>query len=166
MLLLDEPFAGLDAPTRADLLDDATAALVDARRATVVVVHDRAEAWALADRVLILLDGRPAAHGPVRDVLEAPPTPEVAAFVGFSGTLHEPDGTLRMLKPAHADARPVRRPRRHRHATDPGRGRGPARADAAERAGASRSHRCPGPRPGDTVRVRLAAGISYPRTAP
>ena len=57
VLLLDEPFAGLDAPTRADLLDDATAALVDDRRATVIVVHDRAEAWALADRVLILLGG-------------------------------------------------------------------------------------------------------------
>ena len=46
-LLLDEPFAGLDAPTRAELLYDAASALRDARRATLVVVHDRAEAWAL-----------------------------------------------------------------------------------------------------------------------
>ena len=165
VLLLDEPFAGLDAPTRADLLDDAGAALSDPRRATVVVVHDRAEAWALADRVLILLDGRPAAHGPVRDVLEAPPTPAVAAFVGFSGTLHEPDGTLRMLKPGHA-------------ALDPA---GDIAATVARRVPVEDGVRLeltlpngrvhalaplPGPRPGDTVRVTLAAGITYPPTAP
>ena len=63
-LLLDEPFAGLDAPTRAELLYDAASALRDTRRATLVVVHDRAEAWALADRVLVMLDGRVAADGP------------------------------------------------------------------------------------------------------
>src|SRR6185436_9696474 len=46
-LLLDEPFAGLDAPTRAELLSDAAAVLRDPERATLVVLHDRAEAWAL-----------------------------------------------------------------------------------------------------------------------
>ena len=87
VLLLDEPFAGLDAPTRADLLDDATAALVDAaprdgrRRA-----RPRRGVGARRPRP------RPARRAaerprPVRAVLEAPPTPEVAAFVGFSGTL-------------------------------------------------------------------------------
>ena len=50
---------------------------VDAVRAAATGYVDalhRAEAWALADRALVLLDGRPAAHGPVRDVLEAPPS--------------------------------------------------------------------------------------------
>jgi ABC-type nitrate/sulfonate/bicarbonate transport system ATPase subunit len=102
VLLLDEPFAGLDAPTRADLLDDAAAALADRARATVIVVHDRAEAWALADRILVLLDGRPAASGPVRDVLDFPPSPEVAAFVGFDGRLELPGGGVRMLRTGHA----------------------------------------------------------------
>ena len=63
VLLLDEPFAGLDASARADLLYDAASAFRSEGRATLVVVHDRAEAWALADRVLILLDGRLAASG-------------------------------------------------------------------------------------------------------
>ena len=113
----------------------------------------------------ILLDGRPAAHGPVRDVLEAPPTPAVAAFVGFSGTLHEPDGTLRMLKPGHA-------------ALDPA---GDIAATVARRVPVEDGVRLeltlpngrvhalaplPGPQPGDTVRVTLAAGITYPPTAP
>ena len=49
-LLLDEPFAGLDPSARGELLTDATHALRDPDRATLVVVHDRAEAWALAER--------------------------------------------------------------------------------------------------------------------
>ena len=99
-LLLDEPFAGLDVGSRADLLYDAASALRSERRATLLVVHDRAEAWALADRVLVLLDGRLAASGSPREVFEHPPTPEVAAFVGFVGRLREPDGTLWMLRPS------------------------------------------------------------------
>ncbi|MDQ6751401.1 MAG: ATP-binding cassette domain-containing protein, partial [Actinomycetota bacterium] len=99
-LLLDEPFAGLDAPTRAELLHDASAVLHDPNRATMVIVHDRAEAWALADRLLVLLDGRVAADGAPRDVLEQPPSIEVAAFLGFTGRLREPDGSLRCLRTA------------------------------------------------------------------
>ena len=97
-LLLDEPFAGLDAPTRAELLYDAASVLRDVRRATLVVVHDRAEAWALADRVVVMLDGRVAADGPPATVFGTPPTPEVAAFVGFAGRLDEP-GAVRLLRP-------------------------------------------------------------------
>jgi ABC-type nitrate/sulfonate/bicarbonate transport system ATPase subunit len=160
VLLLDEPFAGLDAPTRADLLDDASAALVDQRRATVIVVHDRAEAWALADRVLILLDGRASAHGPVRAVLEAPPTPEVAAFVGFSGTLTQDDGALRMLKPGHVTLDPA----------------GDLSATVARRIPIEDGVRLelalpngrvfaiaplPGPGPGETVGLRLTGGVLF-----
>ena len=63
VLMLDEPFAGLDAEVRANLLEDALSALRSSTRATLVVVHDRAEAWALADRLLILIDGRLVASG-------------------------------------------------------------------------------------------------------
>jgi ABC-type nitrate/sulfonate/bicarbonate transport system ATPase subunit len=99
-LLLDEPFAGLDAPTRAELLHDAASALRDPARATLLVLHDRAEAWALADRLLILLDGRLAAQGPPARVLERPPSVAVAAFLGFSGRIAEPGGAVRCLRPA------------------------------------------------------------------
>ena len=160
VLLLDEPFAGLDAPTRADLLDDATTALTDPGRATVVVVHDRAEGWALADRILVLLDGRSAAHGPVRDVLGAPPTPAVAAFVGFSGKLHQPDGTLRMLKPGHVTLDPageIAATVTRRVPVEDG-----VRLELTLPNGRAHAYApLPGPRPGDTVRLRLAAGITY-----
>ena len=97
LLLLDEPFAGLDPSTRADLLFDAATALRAAGRAALVVVHDRAEAWALADRVAILLDGAIAGDGPPSELFERPPSAAVAAFVGFEGSLRERDG-VRMLR--------------------------------------------------------------------
>jgi ABC-type sulfate/molybdate transport systems ATPase subunit len=99
-LLLDEPFAGLDAATRAELLYDASSALRSGSRGTLVVVHDRAEAWALADRLLILLDGRVAGAGAPRDLLDAPPSPAVARFLGFDGELREGDAML-LTRPAH-----------------------------------------------------------------
>lgn len=117
VLLLDEPFAGLDPTARADVLYDlATLLRVGGARpdadaahgrpdaaasaehgasspapATCVVVHDRAEAWALADRVLVLLDGAIAAAGPPAEVLDRPPTPAVARFLGFTGEVADGD---------------------------------------------------------------------------
>jgi ABC-type sugar transport system ATPase subunit len=96
ILLLDEPFAGLDPLTRADLLFDAASALRSEGRATVIVVHDRGEAWALADRVGVLLDGRIAAAGTPAEVFNRPPSEAVAAFVGFSGRLLTDTGVLRL----------------------------------------------------------------------
>jgi ABC-type sugar transport system ATPase subunit len=100
-LLLDEPFAGLDPPTKADLLGDAQTALRDPDRATLVVVHDRGEAWALADRLIVLLDGRIAAQGDPREILERPADASVARFLGFTGKLRQPDGSELYLRPAH-----------------------------------------------------------------
>ena len=161
VLLLDEPFSGLDAPARADLLEDAGAALAHPGRAVAVVLHDRAEAWALADRVLVLLGGRPAAAGPTREVLERPATPEVAAFLGFSGRLELQGGGVRMLRPSHAaldpagdvEATVVRRIPveegfRLELALPGGRLHAPAPLDA--------------PGPGDVVRLRLTGGVTFP----
>jgi ABC-type sulfate/molybdate transport systems ATPase subunit len=100
VLLLDEPFAGLDAEVRASLLEDAVSALRSDTRATLVVVHDRAEAWALADRLLILIEGELAAAGPPRELLEHPPTPVVARFLGYDGMLTV-DGDTLLTRPPH-----------------------------------------------------------------
>src|SRR5262249_29243190 len=99
VLLLDEPFAGLDPNTRADLLYDASSALRGSDRATLIVVHDRAEAWALADRVAVMLDGRIVQQGSPADVFERPANADVATFVGFSGSLAH-DSCLHMYRPA------------------------------------------------------------------
>jgi ABC-type sulfate/molybdate transport systems ATPase subunit len=100
-MLLDEPFAGLDAATRATLLDDTGAALRAWAATTLVVVHDRAEAWALADRLLVMIDGRLVADGSPRELLSRPPSVEVARFLGFDGTLADEDGQLLLTRTQH-----------------------------------------------------------------
>ena len=69
-------------------------------RATLVVVHDRMEAWALADRLLILIDGELVADGAPRDLLEHPPTAVVAKFLGYDGSFRDGDNLL-MTRPPH-----------------------------------------------------------------
>jgi ABC-type sulfate/molybdate transport systems ATPase subunit len=160
-LLLDEPFAGLDAPSRAELLYDAASALRDARRATLVVVHDRVEAWALADRVLVMLDGRIAAAGPPAAVFGDPPTPAVAAFVGFAGRL-DSKGAVRMLRPqdvALDDDAPLRARVARLVPVEDG-----VRVELALETGRLVALApAPGPRPGAEVGVRLLGGVSFPR---
>ncbi|MBS1888947.1 MAG: ATP-binding cassette domain-containing protein [Actinobacteria bacterium] len=160
VMLLDEPFAGLDPSVRSELLYAVADVLRDPRRATCIVLHDRAEAWALADRVLVLLDGRVAATGPPAEVLERPPSREVARFLGFEGELAGPDGTL-MLRPGQV-------------ALDPA---GPLAARVGRRILVEEGVRLeleldagtlaclaalPGPEVGTAVRVRATGGVHFP----
>jgi len=82
VLLLDEPFAGLDAPSRAELLPDVAAILRDDRVTTMLVTHDRGEAQALGDRVAVLMAGRIAQLDETARVFHAPASEEVARFIG------------------------------------------------------------------------------------
>ena len=82
VLLLDEPFSGLDAPTRAALLTDLGAILRTDRTTTVLVTHERGEALALADRVAVLIDGRLRQLDETARVFYAPAAEDVARFVG------------------------------------------------------------------------------------
>jgi ABC-type sulfate/molybdate transport systems ATPase subunit len=104
VLLLDEPFAGLDPEVRAALLQDAERALRSPQRATLVVVHDRAEAWALADRLLILIEGRIVADGSPATLLSTPPSALVARFLGYDGELRDGDELL-LTRAAHVTLR-------------------------------------------------------------
>ncbi len=82
VLLLDEPFAGLDSPGRAALLTDLSGILRGDRTTTVLVTHERGEALALADRVAVLIEGRLRQVDTTARVFYAPITEEVARFVG------------------------------------------------------------------------------------
>jgi len=82
LLLLDEPFSSLDAPTRARLLDDLQALLTATGTTTVLITHDLDEAKRLARRVAVLLDGRLHQVGTPEEVFEHPADAEVAAFLG------------------------------------------------------------------------------------
>jgi len=82
VLLLDEPFARLDAPLRAALRIE-VAQLRRARALTTLfVTHDQSEAMALGETVAVMCDGEIAAAGAARELYERPPTAFVAGFLG------------------------------------------------------------------------------------
>jgi molybdopterin-binding protein len=87
MLLLDEPFNGLDQPTRLGLMDDLWQILQEIQTTTVLVTHDRAEAQALSSRVAVMLDGKVEQIGDPEAVFTAPDTEEIANFVGVENIL-------------------------------------------------------------------------------
>jgi tungstate transport system ATP-binding protein len=82
LLMLDEPFSALDAPTRSRLLQDLHALLSQTNITTIFITHDLDEALHLGDRVAILLGGVLRQVGRPQDVFTAPTDAEVAAFVG------------------------------------------------------------------------------------
>lgn len=105
VLLLDEPFAGLDATTRTDLLADLRAVLDDLDTATVLVTHDRHEAHALAGYTALLVTGRIRQHGPTAQVLDQPADADCAQLVGYTN-LFPPALTgrpeLHVARPEHS----------------------------------------------------------------
>ena len=82
VLLLDEPFSALDAPTRLRLQQDLQRLLADTRITAVFITHDLDEAMLLGQRVAVLLDGQIRQVGEPQAVFNAPADEEVAAFVG------------------------------------------------------------------------------------
>jgi tungstate transport system ATP-binding protein len=87
VLLLDEPFSSLDAPTRDALTDDLDAVLAGRDVATVFVTHDRAEALRVGDRIAVLINGTIRQIGGPGEVFASPVDQEVAAFVGVENII-------------------------------------------------------------------------------
>jgi thiamine transport system ATP-binding protein len=98
LLLMDEPLGSLDRPLRERLTVELRALLHDLGVAVVHVTHDQHEALAIADRVVLLRDGRVVQSGPPADVWRAPADAEVARFLGFTNLVSEADG-VRVLPP-------------------------------------------------------------------
>jgi molybdate transport system ATP-binding protein len=94
VLLLDEPLSSLDAPTREQLRRELRRWLVDLRTPTILVTHDRVEAMALGDQVVVLDQGRVLQSGPVHEVFSRPADAAVARIVGVDTV--EPARVLRV----------------------------------------------------------------------
>jgi tungstate transport system ATP-binding protein len=82
VLLLDEPLASLDPPTRQVLLEDLQHWLHESDITAVYVTHNRSEALTLADRIAILIDGCILQIGNDREVFTTPVNEQVADLVG------------------------------------------------------------------------------------
>lgn len=87
VLLLDEPFAALDPPTRDELITLLQVLLRQEGCTTVFVTHDRDEALRLGDRIAVMMGGRIHQVGPPSEVFGRPVSEEVARFVGVETIL-------------------------------------------------------------------------------
>ncbi len=99
VLLLDEPFSGLDVRLREQVRDDTLHVLKRSGAATLMVTHDPEEAMFMADRLVVLNSGRVEQAGPPAEVYSRPATAFVAAFFGH---VNEVRGVVR----GHAVATP------------------------------------------------------------
>ncbi|MGE5618771.1 MAG: ABC transporter ATP-binding protein [Sphingomonadaceae bacterium] len=87
LLLLDEPFSALDAPTRVALFEDFERVLRESGVTTVFVTHDRTEAMRLGTRVAVMMDGRVVQVGRPEEVFSFPADEKVASFVGVENLI-------------------------------------------------------------------------------
>ena len=118
LLLLDEPLSGLDADLRPKLRDELRALLKAEGTAALLVTHDQDEAFAFADAVGVMLDGRLAQWAPGYELYHRPASADVARFVG--------DGRLLPVRWLDADRvaspfGPLAVPRDHAAPADAGR---------------------------------------------
>lgn len=82
LLLFDEPLSNLDADMREQLRLTIATLTRDRGATSVYITHDQAEAFALADRVAVLREGRLAQLGTPEELYHQPANPFVARFTG------------------------------------------------------------------------------------
>jgi molybdate/tungstate transport system ATP-binding protein len=87
LFLFDEPFSALDAQTREQLRDDLLSLLRQISLPAIFVTHDHTDALTLADRVLVLRNGRTVQAGAADDVYRRPADMFVARFTGVENIL-------------------------------------------------------------------------------
>lgn len=91
VLLMDEPFSGLDKRLRDSVRDETLAVLNETRATAVIVTHDPEEAMRMADRIALLRDGKLVQTGTPEELYRRP----ADAFVGrFFSEINEIDGIV------------------------------------------------------------------------
>ena len=103
LLVLDEPFAALDAGLRRTVRQELRAMLVRNPAPVILVTHDREEALSLGDEVQVIDGGRAIDRGAPVDILGQPGQASVARLVGVENLFrmrvesrHPRDGTMRL----------------------------------------------------------------------
>ncbi len=128
-MLLDEPFASIDAVLRRKLRNDVRAILKDHGAATILVTHDPEEALALGDRIAIMDRGRIIETATPRALFDAPATAAGASLFAGSqalggvrrnGAVITPFGPVAAASGADGDALVVVQPGGAEMAADPG----------------------------------------------
>ncbi len=117
-LLLDEPLTALDPATKSRIVEDLRAWNASHGIPILFVTHERSEAYALGERVLVLEQGSIVAEGTPHEVLDSPRREAVAQLAGFENvfdvqveTLHDDYGTMTCRVVAPPDIDPLSAPR-------------------------------------------------------
>ncbi|WP_141432302.1 ABC transporter ATP-binding protein [Bacillus sp. 03113] len=87
LLLMDEPLSSLDAELRSELRNEIQTIHQKANTAIVYVTHDQSEALAMADKIVVMKDGKIEQIGSPEQVYMRPETPFVASFVGRANVI-------------------------------------------------------------------------------
>lgn len=82
LLLLDEPFSNLDINLRESLATSVRDILKATQTTAILVTHDQFEAFAMADKVGVMQQGKLAQFGTPEDLYHQPANPELAGFIG------------------------------------------------------------------------------------
>lgn len=87
LVLMDEPFSGLDPVLRSDLRNEVKEILAANKTTALLVTHDQAEALSIADKVVLVNCGRIEQIGTPHEVYNRPTTQWVARFLGDANIL-------------------------------------------------------------------------------
>ena len=87
VLLLDEPLSNLDAALRQEMAREIRILQQRGGITTIMVTHDQTEAMAMADRLVVMHEGRVQQIGTPEQVHSQPANPFVARFIGGSNTV-------------------------------------------------------------------------------
>ncbi|GAB6180853.1 hypothetical protein JCM14036_21720 [Desulfotomaculum defluvii] len=86
ILFLDEPFSGLDSPTRGQLLLDLAALLKELKISTLFVTHDYQEIPYLADKITVIQSGKLVQSGPLEEIFNNPKNESVEQLLRWLPT--------------------------------------------------------------------------------
>jgi molybdate transport system ATP-binding protein len=92
LLLLDEPLSALDPGTRGEVADELSRSIAAVGVPTLIVTHSYDEAVSLAQRAIVLEDGRVTQRGPASELVRSPATAFVAQFAGLNHLEGNADG--------------------------------------------------------------------------
>lgn len=105
VFLMDEPLSNLDAKLRVSMRTELKAIHASTKATTVFVTHDQSEAMSIADRIVIMRDGKIIQTGTPEEVYEKSANLFVADFIGtpptnfFDVTLQKSNGRLHLVNP-------------------------------------------------------------------
>jgi iron(III) transport system ATP-binding protein len=88
VVLMDEPFSGLDARLRDEVRGTTLARLREAGTAVVMVTHDPDEAMRVGDRIAIMREGRIVQTGSATEIYREPLDPQIAGLFGGANVFH------------------------------------------------------------------------------